>query len=222
MDAQAIKQLRETSGIGNPQPVLTLSPVLHQRRANRSVTEYRPERGSGTAWTSSQDESRELRAYDRLHEEPTRARKRSSARPGKEVNGNVARPGLTQPSGRGRRIAPGQELPSVRTWFAGESRDGGGRAGKPHGSPAGGPAKTRGRGGKRAAGGAAGSRRPDGSPAAPYASPGNGPWNDRAPAGNARAHRPGTNPGRNNRTPDRNTRPPGGKRPGHGNQSGNR
>lgn len=224
MDTQAIKQLRETSGIGNPQPVLTLSPVLHQRRANRSVTEYRPERGSGTAWTSNQDESRELRAYDRIREEPTRARKRGSGRPGKEVNGNVARPGLTQPSGRGRRIAPGQELPSVRTWFAGESRDGGSRAGKLHGSPAGGPAKARGRGGKRVAG-RPGSRRQDG-PAAPYGSPGTGPWNDhapgRTPAGNARAHHPGTNPGRNNRTPDRNTRPPGGKRPGQGNRSGNR
>jgi 23S rRNA pseudouridine2605 synthase len=119
MDAQAIKQLREASGIGNPQPVLTLSPVLHQRRANRSVTEYRPESGSGTAWTSKEDEGREMRAYDRIREEPTRGRRRSGGRPGKEVNGNVARPGLTQPSGRGRRFAPGLELQSVRTWFAG-------------------------------------------------------------------------------------------------------
>lgn len=224
MDAQAIKQLREASGIGNPQPVLTLSPVLHQRRANRSVTEYRPESGSGTAWTSKEDEGREVRAYDRIREEPTRGRKRSGGRPGKEVNGNVARPGLTQPSARGRRIAPGQELPSVRTWFAGESRDGGGRAGKPRGNPAGGPAKARGRGGKRAAG-SPGGRRQDG-PASPYASPGSSPWNDRAPghgpAGNTRPQRPGANPGRNNRTPDRNTRPPGGKRPGQGNRSGNR
>jgi 23S rRNA pseudouridine2605 synthase len=50
--------------------VLTLSPVLHQRRANRSVTEYRPESGSSKAWTGGQDEARELRAYDRIREEP--------------------------------------------------------------------------------------------------------------------------------------------------------
>lgn len=224
MDAQTIKQLRETSGIGNPQPVLTLSPVLHQRRANRSVTEYRPESGSGTAWTSNQDEGRELRAYDRIREEPARTRKRSTRRPGVEVNGNVARPGLTQPSGRGRRVAPGQELPSVRTWFAGETRDGGSRVGKPHGSPGGGPAKGRGRGGKRAAGGPSG--RHQGGPTAPYGSPGTSPWNEhtpgRAPAGNARARRPGSDSGQDIRSPDRNPRPPGGRRPGHGNRSGNR
>src|SRR3546814_5133654 len=59
------------------QPVLTLSPILHQRRATRGVTEYRPERGTGSAWTSGQDEARELRAYDRIREEPVRGRKRS-------------------------------------------------------------------------------------------------------------------------------------------------
>ncbi|NMW23828.1 rRNA pseudouridine synthase, partial [Rhodanobacter denitrificans] len=72
LDAESVKQLRQTTGLGVPQPVLTLSPVLHQRRANRSVTEYRPERGSSTAWTGGQDEAREIRAYDRIREEPTR------------------------------------------------------------------------------------------------------------------------------------------------------
>ncbi|HEY8328678.1 MAG TPA: pseudouridine synthase, partial [Rhodanobacter sp.] len=91
LDAESVKQLRQTTGLGVPQPVLTLSPVLHQRRANRSVTEYRPERGAGTAWTGGQDEARELRAYDRIREEPTRGRK-PPRRDGKEVNGNLARP----------------------------------------------------------------------------------------------------------------------------------
>ncbi len=155
LDAETIKQLRQTTGLGVPQPVLTLSAVLHQRRATRGVTEYRPERGSGsgTAWTSSQDEGRELRAYDRIREEPVRGRKPPRS-PGREVNGNVARPersaGGPNRGGKGRRVAPGQELPSVRTWFAGESREG--AAGRPGGAPR----------GNAAGGAAAGNRRPAG------------------------------------------------------------
>ncbi|WEN13602.1 pseudouridine synthase [Rhodanobacter sp. AS-Z3] len=151
LDAESIKQLRQATGLGVAQPVLTLSPVLHQRRANRSVTEYRPERGASSAWTGGQDEARELRAYDRIREEPTRGRK-PPRRDGKEVNGNVARPergtggGMGPRGGKTRRVAPGQELPSVRSWFAGESRDGSGRPGAPRGN----------------AGAAAGNRRPAG------------------------------------------------------------
>ncbi|KRE89197.1 pseudouridine synthase [Frateuria sp. Soil773] len=128
-----VKALRQATGLGPAQPVLTLSPVLHQRRANRNVTEYRPERGAGTAWTAGhQDEARELRAYDRIREEPARGRQQKQRRPGQEVNGNVARPersGAPKRRGGKRGVAPGQELPSVRTWFAGESRDGGRNAG---------------------------------------------------------------------------------------------
>ena len=154
LDEEAVKQLRQTTGTSVPQPVLTLSPVLHQRRANRSVTEYRPERGSSTAWTASQDEGRELRAYDRIREEPGRGRKPPN-RSGKEVNGNVVRPERGAGGargGKGRRVAPGQELPSVRTWFAGESRDGAG------GSRPGGTGPR----GNGPGGAAAGNRRPGG------------------------------------------------------------
>jgi 23S rRNA pseudouridine2605 synthase len=152
LDAEAVRQLRQSSGLGAPQPVLTLSPVLHQRRANRSVTEYRPERGTSSAWTGGQDEARELRAYDRIREEPVRGRK-PPRRDGKEVNGNVVRPERPAAGNRGgktRRVAPGQELPSVRTWFAGESRDGSGRPGgaAPRGNNAGAPAGRRPSGGK--------------------------------------------------------------------------
>ncbi|RCS30119.1 rRNA pseudouridine synthase [Rhodanobacter denitrificans] len=135
LDAENVKQLRQTAGLGAPQPVLTLSPVLHQRRANRNVTEYRPERGAGTAWTGGQDEARELRAFDRIREEPVRGRKPPRGG-GKDVNGNVAHPerGGGKRGGKGRRVAPGQELPSVRTWFAGESRDGAARPSGPRGA----------------------------------------------------------------------------------------
>ncbi|MBT2118611.1 rRNA pseudouridine synthase [Dyella sp. LX-66] len=158
---EAVKELRQASGLGAPQPVLTLSPVLHQRRATRNVTEYRPERGAGGAWSGGyQDEARELRAYDRIREEPARG-KQQRRRPGKEVNGNVARPERGGPNANaGRRktggkrgVAPGQELPSVRTWFAGESREGGGGGqGQGYG---GGNRRSGGGGGKRGPGGQA-------------------------------------------------------------------
>ena len=188
LDAESVKQLRQTTGLGAAQPVLTLSPVLHQRRASRSVTEYRPERGAGTAWTGGQDEARELRAYDRIREEPVRGRK-PPRRDGREVNGNVARPergaGGGPRGGKSRRVAPGQELPSVRTWFAGESREGGaGRPGAPRGN-AGAPGNRRPAGGKPFGARSAGEGRSAGA-AGPYSgfggeSRGNSAGGNRAP-----------------------------------------
>ncbi|UPG91617.1 rRNA pseudouridine synthase [Luteibacter aegosomaticola] len=139
LDETAIKSLRERAGLGAPDPVLTLSAVVHQRRAPRHVTEYRPDKGSTGAWSSARhDEARELTAFDRLRDDtPGRGgRGGRGGRPGqgggggREVNGNVARPDRAskprKPSSR--RVAPGQELPAMRTWFAGDSRTGGGNA----------------------------------------------------------------------------------------------
>lgn len=130
LNEESVKELRKVAGLGAPQPALTLSPVLHQRRAPRNVTEYRPEKGTGTGWSSGHhDEARELRAFDRIREEPVRGKQRRNANPNREVNGNVARPERS-PNGPNRNkkkrgIGPGQELPPARTWFAGESREGG-------------------------------------------------------------------------------------------------
>ncbi|TAL83064.1 MAG: rRNA pseudouridine synthase [Rhodanobacter sp.] len=228
LDPEAVKQLRQTTGLGMPQPVLTLSPVLHQRRANRHVTEYRPERGSAGAWTGAQDEGRELRAYDRIRDEPTRGRK-PGRRPGAEVNGNVVRPEggagagkRGSGGGRGRRVAPGQELPSVRTWFAGESRDGTARPGAPRG----GPGATNNSNRRNAGGKPSGTR--SGSP---YGGESRGANGNRAPAGRpGQAARPQGQGG--NRSPGNSRpqgqgqgqgRPAGGRPPGRGgNRSGNR
>jgi 23S rRNA pseudouridine2605 synthase len=142
LNEESVKELRQVAGLGAPQPVLTLSPVLHQRRAPRNVTEYRPEKGAGTAWSSgNHDEARELRAFDRIREEPARGKQqRRGANPNREVNGNVVKPERS-PGGnhykKKRGIAPGQELPPARTWFAGESRDGGRASGGGGGNPAG-------------------------------------------------------------------------------------
>jgi len=175
---ETVKELRKTTGLGAPQPVLTLSPVLHQRRAPRNVTEYRPERGASGSYSAGyQDEARELRAYDRIREEPTRG-KQQRRRPGKEVNGNVARPersqgGMQRKNKRG--VAPGQELPSVRTWFAGESREGGrgGAAGAGTRRGGGKPFGARGgEGGGRSFGG--GGRSSEGRSSSPYGGFGGG------------------------------------------------
>ncbi|WP_130618767.1 pseudouridine synthase [Dyella amyloliquefaciens] len=206
---ESVKDLRKTTGLGAPQPVLTLSPVLHQRRAPRNVTEYRPERGATGGYSSGyQDEARELRAYDRIREEPARG-KQQRRKPGREVNGNVARPdrpagGMQRKNKRG--VAPGQELPSVRTWFAGESREGGGarggaagggnRRGPGGGKPFGARSAEGGRsfgGGGGGGGGRSGESRGGNSP---YGGFGGGAGGNRSggPAG-SRGGKPGGRPG---------------------------
>jgi 23S rRNA pseudouridine2605 synthase len=221
----AVKDLRKTTGLGAPQPVLTLSPVLHQRRAPRNVTEYRPERGATGGYSAGyQDEARELRAYDRIREEPVRG-KQQRRKPGREVNGNIARPdrpagGMQRKNKRG--VAPGQELPSVRTWFAGESREGGparggaGGAGNRRGPGGGKPfgARSAEGGGKPFAGRSGESR--GGSP---YGGFGGGAGGARSggPAG-SRGGKPGgrSGTGQGGRPPGR-----GGSRPqGHGGGTG--
>ncbi|GAB2578652.1 rRNA pseudouridine synthase [Dyella jejuensis] len=206
---ESVKELRKAAGLGAPQPVLTLSPVLHQRRAPRNVTEYRPEKGAGAAWSSGyHDEARELRAFDRIREEPARGKQqRRRPNPNREVNGNVARPERPQKNAghkKKRGIGPGQELPPARTWFAGESREGG-RTGASSGANA--------YGNRRGGGG--------GGNAAPY-SGFNAGGNAGANAGRSnRGNRPGQ--GQGGRPQGRGNRPPGGGRPGGGgNRSGNR
>jgi 23S rRNA pseudouridine2605 synthase len=211
---EAIKELRKSAGLGPAQPALTLSPVLHQRRANRSVTEYRPEGGATGGWSSAyQDEAREIRAFDRIREEPTRGRQQRR-RPGKEVNGNVARPERPAAPGRRRnskRVAPGQELPSVRTWFAGDTRQGAGRGQAPSGNAA---------AGNRRGAKPAGTRGNDNRAANPY-----GGFNGGGGGGGGgnRGNRSGGAPGTGARPQSRGNRPQGhgGGRP-QGGRGGNR
>lgn len=157
----AVKTLRELSGAGSVQPTLTLKPVLHQRHTPRGVTEVRPASQAPHAWTGARhDEARELTAFDRVRPDDFATRgKRRRGPPRGDVNGNVLKPDkpARKPRRKGRGVAPGQELPSVRTWFAGDKRPGGtvkGRGG-PGGARSGrsGPDGSRsGRGGPRGGG----------------------------------------------------------------------
>ncbi|WP_413623744.1 pseudouridine synthase [Luteibacter sp. Lutesp34] len=239
LDETAIKELRERAGLGAPAPVLTLSAVVHQRRAPRHVTEYRPDTRTTGAWSSARhDEARELTAFDRIRDDNPRGGRggrggRSQGAGGgggqrREVNGNVARPERAGTGGqrKSRRVAPGQELPSIRTWFAGVTRTGGGNAaGNTAGNrgprPGGRPGNA---GGNRAAG--QGPARNEGNRAAGSRFEGGGNRGGR-PGGGNRTGGPGAGgnraggprPGGN-----RGGRPGGGNRGGGGggNRGGNR
>jgi len=238
LDETAIKELRERAGLGAPAPVLTLSAVVHQRRAPRHVTEYRPDNRATGAWSSARhDEARELTAFDRIRDDNPRGGRggRGGRGPGaggggqrREVNGNVARPERAGGGQRkSRRVAPGQELPSIRTWFAGDTRTGGGNAaGNTAGNrgprPAGRPGGT---GGNRAAG--QGPARNDGNRASGARFDGGGNRGGRPGGGGNRTGGPG---GGGNRAGgprpggNRGGRPGGGNRGGSGggNRGGNR
>lgn len=185
----AVKALRELAGAGPVQPTLTLKPVLHQRHTPRGVTEVRPAGATPHAWTGVRhDEARELTAFDRVRPDDFNNRgKRRRGPPRGDVNGNVLQPDrpARKPRKNRRGVAPGQELPSVRTWFAGEQRPGSGpRRGGP-GRPGAGPR----RGGP---GGGPGGGRPGTGPRR------GGPGGGRPHAGgNGRGpHRGGNGPGR--------------------------
>lgn len=166
MTEAAVKSLRELAGSDVAQPTLTLRPVLHQRFTPRGVTAVDPAAHAPHAWTGVRhDEARELTAFDRVRPDDFSSRgKRRRGPPRGDVNGNV----LAKPDQPGRRprknrrgVAPGQELPSVRTWFAGDRRPGGtgNRGRNDNGSGRRGPGGPR-RGGP--GGGPRGNRRRDG------------------------------------------------------------
>jgi 23S rRNA pseudouridine2605 synthase len=71
VDPEQVKTLRALVGATDPEPTLTLQPVIGQRRANRTGTnEYRPAPRTQQAWTGAyQDEAREIRAFDRIRED---------------------------------------------------------------------------------------------------------------------------------------------------------
>jgi 23S rRNA pseudouridine2605 synthase len=149
-----VRSLRRLSGADSPKPNLTLKPVLHQRHAPRSVTEVRPANRTPQAWTGVRHgEARELASFDRMR--PEDANNRGTRRrhpPRGEVNGNVLEPDSPKRSKhkKKRGVAPGQELPSVGTWFGADKRPGRGRTPGPGGTRKGrGPRRDDGKGHNR-------------------------------------------------------------------------
>ncbi|WP_300618964.1 pseudouridine synthase [Dokdonella sp.] len=135
LDAPQVAELRQRSGTPNPEPRLTLAPVIGQRRA--APTEFRPIPKSQQAWTGArQEEAREFAAFDRMRDD--------GWRPGAGKPGGRKR-GTGGPGGGAGRKSAGQQAP--RPGRGGPARGGPGRgapgAAKPKGQRQGqqGPAR---------------------------------------------------------------------------------
>ena len=118
LDADRVKALRMLVGAAEPEPTLTLQPVIGQRRAKPS-NEFRPTPRAQQAWTGThQDEAREIRAFDRIREDtpfkrPSGPRKkRGGKKPGHAGAGaNTGRPAGPRGPRRGpQRNAPQQQI----------------------------------------------------------------------------------------------------------------
>ena len=138
LDAAQVKALRTLVGATDPEPTLTLQPVIGQRRAAKTApNEFRPAPRTQQAWTGAyQDEAREIRAFDRIREDKPFARpgakrkgrkKKGGPRGGNEgqfQNREPRAPGQRPPRRGPRANAPGQGQTAgyqPRPWLATEN-----------------------------------------------------------------------------------------------------
>jgi len=138
LDPAQVKALRTLVGATDPEPTLTLQPVIGQRRAAKSApNEFRPAPRTQQAWTGAyQDEAREIRAFDRIREDKPfmrpgakrkpRGKKKGGARAeGQFQNREPRAPGQRPPRRGGPRgNAPGagqQAGYQPRPWFPGDA-----------------------------------------------------------------------------------------------------
>jgi 23S rRNA pseudouridine2605 synthase len=116
LDAPQVAELRQRSGSPDPEPRLTLAPVIGQRRA--APTEFRPSPKTQQAWTGTRsEEAREFAAFDRVRDDGWRpgagkpGRKQRSG-PRKGGGGGQARPTRGPggaPGGKNRRQGQSQQ-----------------------------------------------------------------------------------------------------------------
>jgi 23S rRNA pseudouridine2605 synthase len=130
LDPETVKALRTLVGAGDPEPSLTLQPVINQRRAKPS-NEFRPSPNSQQAWSGAHaDEARELRAFDRIRDDgPFRpgGKRNSNNRPNNKGNNK-------KKFGKGPNAGPGQRQGNAGQRSAGagqQQRNPNPRRGKP-------------------------------------------------------------------------------------------
>jgi 23S rRNA pseudouridine2605 synthase len=117
LETDQVKALRNLVGATDPEPTLTLQPVIGQRRAAKSApNEFRPAPRTQQAWTgASGDEAREIRAFDRIREDkPFNMRPGAKRKPGGRNNkkgGAGARGGNETPYQNRDPRAPGPRPP---------------------------------------------------------------------------------------------------------------
>lgn len=178
LEATQIRDLRRELGLADVPQTLTLQPVIGVRRAAKS-TEFRPDQKSQRAWSNAtQDEGRELRAFDHVRDDrparkgPPGARGKKRGGPGGGArrgaggygggaHGNATAPGGV-PAKRGRKRGPGPgpgeawtpNVDDLRTQAANERgpRTGGGGRGPGGPGPRGPGGPGRGPGGPGARG----------------------------------------------------------------------
>ncbi|MBS0570674.1 MAG: pseudouridine synthase [Proteobacteria bacterium] len=96
LDPEQVRALRQLAGAADPEPALTLQPVIGQRRAPKQApNEFRPAPRTQQAWTGAfHDEGRELRAFDRIREDkPSRpGRRRKFGKKDPQRGGGGANP----------------------------------------------------------------------------------------------------------------------------------
>lgn len=100
-----VAELRQRSGTPEPEPRLTLAPVIGQRRA--APTEFRPNPKTQQAWTGTRsEEAREFAAFDRVRDDGWRP---GAGKPGRKQRGGPRKGGQARPSGPGRGGPGGQK-----------------------------------------------------------------------------------------------------------------
>ncbi|WP_440222548.1 pseudouridine synthase [Dokdonella sp. MW10] len=135
LEADQVKALREICGAGEPEPRLTLAPVIGQRRA--ATTEFRPDPKAQAGWSGARnDEAREFAAFDRIRDDGWRA---PSGNKGKRARGGGGpRPSRPRPAagqGEGSKyVDPGLNPAVLRSWFP-DAKLPGDRRGKPARGP---------------------------------------------------------------------------------------
>jgi len=108
--------------------VLTLQPVIGQRRASRTTLRMDvTEEGRGKAWINghnSADEGRELRRFDNVREEPRRGRGKTKSKGALTVSGEMAARQLQKPlkprKFKGDRPLPEGNPAAFRPWYVPE------------------------------------------------------------------------------------------------------
>jgi len=111
----------------NRSGVLTLQPVIGQRRANRTTLRMNTEEGRGNAWINGHnaaDEGRELRRFDNVREEPRRGRGKVKSKGALTVSGEMAARQLQKPlkprKFKGDRALPEGNPAAFRPWYVPE------------------------------------------------------------------------------------------------------
>ena len=118
LDAAQVKALRELCGAAEPEPCLTLAPVIGQRRS--APTEFKPDATTQQAWTSTRtEEAREFAQFDRIRDDGWR---NPAANKGKRSRGGggprPSRPrGKSGPAPGSQYVDPGLNPAVLRAWF---------------------------------------------------------------------------------------------------------